>query len=455
MQPDLAPPNMKDLPRRIGLREATSVVVGTMIGAGIFLVPSSIARELGSPVLILVVWLVTGAISFFGALAYAELGAMLPHSGGQYIYIRESYGALPAFVCGWTLFLVIQSGAIAAVSVGCGIYLSYLFPSVPGVVRWAPLVLIGVLTLVNYVGVKSGTVVQQVFTLLKLVGLGLLIGSAWLGRPQGPEVVAGGLTQQGPVPGAGVIGLAMLGCFLAYDGWHYISFIAGEVRDPGHNLPWALVLGVSVVVVTYVLANIAYLRILPFSELAATPHVAASAAERTLGPGGATLVTLTIVLSTIGAANGAILTSPRVYFAQACDGLFFCRMAQVNRRFETPGFAILVQGLWTALLSLSGSYEALFSYVLFASWIFHAMSVFGVVILRRRWPSHPRPYRVWGYPFAPLLFVAFSLWLVVNTLLERPGPSLLGTLIIASGVPAYLLWRRSARQLRSSTQTEK
>src|SRR5262245_26430697 len=183
-----------------------------------------------------------------------------------------------------------------------------------------------------------------------------------------------------------MIGLAMLGCFLAYDGWHYISFIAGEVRDPGRNLPRALALGVSVVTAVYLLANIAYLRILPFAELTATPHVAGSAAERSLGPGGATLVTLTIVISTIGAANGAVLTSPRIYFAQACDGLFFRKMAEINPRFETPGFAIVVQGVWAALLSLSGSYEALFSYALFACWIFHAMSVFGLIILRRRWP---------------------------------------------------------------------
>jgi APA family basic amino acid/polyamine antiporter len=325
---------------------------------------------------------------------------------------------------------------------------------VPGVARWAPVVLIAALTLVNYRGVKKGALVQQIFTALKLGGLGLLIASAWLGRAAAPEA-AGASGPPGGSPGAGAIGLAMLGCFLAYDGWHYISSIAGEVRNPARNLPLALALGVSGVVGIYLLANLAYLRILPFAEFASSARVAASAAERALGPRGAVLVTLTIVLSTIGSANGGILTSPRVYFAQARDGLFFRKMAEVHPRYETPGFAILVQGVWSALLSVSGSYEALFSYALFASWIFHAMAVVGLMILRRRWPSRPRPYRVWGYPVTPLIFAAFSLWLVVNTLVERPGPSLLGMLIIASGIPAYLVWRRAGRQLRSSTQIGK
>jgi APA family basic amino acid/polyamine antiporter len=295
------------------------------------------------------------------------------------------------------------------------------------------------LSLVNYRGVKPGAVVQQVFTLLKLAGISILIASAWLGHAPAPPAV-----REAGLPSASLVGLAMLGCFLAYDGWHFVSFVAGEVRDPARTLPRALALGTGGVVAIYLLANVAYLRILPFEELAGAAHVAAAAAERAIGPAGATLVSLTIVLSTIGAANGAILTSPRIYFAQASDGLFFRSLARIHPRYETPAAAIVVQGVWAVALSLSGSYETLFSYVMFAAWIFHAATVFGLVLLRRRQPDRPRPYRVWGYPVTPLLFVAFSLWLVANTLLERPGPALVGMLIIASGIPAYLLWRRSA-----------
>lgn len=389
---------------------------------------------------ILVVWAVTGVISFFGALAYAELGAMLPHSGGQYVYLREAYGRLPAFLCGWVFFLVIQSGSIATVAVGCGIYLSYLFPSVAGLARWGPVALIVTLTMINYVGVKAGARVQVTFTALKLGGLGLLVASA-LGS--GAPAAWGGAAAGAEHWTAQQLGAAMLACFVAYDGWHVIAFIAGEVRDPKRNLPLALGLGVSAVVAVYVLANVAYFRALPLAEIAATDRVATATAERTLGPMGATIVTLTIVLSTIGAANGSILTAPRIYFAQARDGLFFRKLAEIHPRFETPAFSILTQGAWASLLALSGSYETLFSYVLFASWLIHALAALAVVVLRRKRPELERPYRMWGYPAAPLAFVAFALWFVGTTLAARPVSSLIGCLLIASGVPAYYLWRKT------------
>ncbi|HUQ94006.1 MAG TPA: amino acid permease [Bryobacteraceae bacterium] len=428
---------MQDLPRKLGLLEATSIVVGTVIGAGIFIVPSAIARDLPSAPMILAVWILTGVISFFGALGYAELGAMMPHSGGQYVYLREAYGPLPAFVCGWAFFLVIQSGSIAAVCVGFSLYLSYLLPGIPGLSRWAPVALIAILTFINYRGIKGGAFVQVLFTILKITGLALLIGSAFLHK-SGTGSDWSTSTSAFSVHG---LGLAMLGCFVAYDGWHVIAFIAGEVREPRRNLPLALGLGVLVSLAIYVLANIAYMRLLPLPEIAASERVAATAAERSMGPMGATLMTLTIILSSIGSANGSILTAPRIYFAQARDGLFFRQMAKIHPRFETPHISILIQGVWTSLLALSGSYEALFSYVLFASWLVHAMTVLGVLILRRKRPHVARPYRMWGYPVAPLLFVAFALAFVGNTLAGRPDSSLLGALIILSGVPVYYLWR--------------
>ena len=430
-----------ELSRQLSLLDATCIVIGTTIGVGIFIVPASIARDLPSPAAILAIWIITGIISFFGALAYAELGAMLPHSGGQYIYLREAYGPLAAFVCGWVSFLIVQSGSIAAVSVGFGIYLSYLAPGVPGVSRWAPLALIALFSFINYRGVRWAARTQNVFTALKIGGLAILIGSAFVrSAPTAPmpAAVPAALSMHGVV-------VTLLGCLLAYDGWQYVAFVAGEVRKPSRNIPLALAFGTGAVILLYVLANVAYFRVLPLSLIAASEHVAATAAEQTMGPIGASFVALTVMLSAAGAANGSILTSPRIYFAQARDGLFFRKLAEIHPRFRTPAFSILVQAVWTSILTLSGSYETLFSFVLFAMWLFHAMTVFGVLILRRKAPELPRPYRMWGYPLTPLLFTLFALWFVVNTFVTRPGSSLTGALIVVGGVPIYYLWKRVAR----------
>ena len=434
-------PQTSELPRRLSLFDSICIVIGTTIGVGVFIVPGSIARDLPSPWLILATWAITGVISFFGALAYAELGAMMPDAGGQYVYLREAYGPLTAFVAGWVAFLITQSGSIAAVSMGFGIYLSYLLPHVPGVAYWAPVGVIALFTFVNYRGVRSGARTQNVFTGLKVAGLAVLIGSAFVHRaPAVPmaDAATAPLTVHGLV-------LAMLGCFLAYDGWQYIAFVAGEVREPKRYIPLALTIGTGAVILLYLLANVAYMRVVPLSQIAATEHVAATFAEQTMGSIGATIIALTIMLSSAGAANGAILTSPRIYFAQARDGLFFRKLQEIHPRFRTPAFSILVQGIWTSLLTLSGSYETLFSYALFAMWLFHAMTVFGVIVLRRKYPERPRPYRMWGYPLSPLLFALFALWFVVNTFVSRLGPSLAGALIIAGAVPIYYLWKRKPR----------
>jgi APA family basic amino acid/polyamine antiporter len=439
----ISEPASTDLERTLTLFDATCIVIGTTIGVGIFLVPGSIARSLPSAPWILATWVFTGIVSVFGALGYAELGAMMPASGGQYVYIREAYGSLAAFLCGWVSFLIVQSGSIAAVSVGFGIYLSYLIPRVPGVVTWAPVAVILGFTLVNYRGVRSGARTQNLFTALKVSGLLVLIGSAFLhgGPPpvQAPAAARQALSLNGIV-------VAMLGCFVAYDGWQYVAFVAGEVRDPRRNIPRSLALGCGVVVLLYLLANVAYFRVLPLAGIAATERVAATTAEHTMGALGATLIALTIMFSSAGAANGSILTSPRLYFAQARDGLFFHKLAYIHPRFGTPSFSILVQGLWASLLAATGSYETLISYALFAMWLFHGMTVFGVLILRRRHPGRLRPYRMWGYPLSPLLFTLFSLWLVVNTVVSRPGPSLAGIGIISAGVPIYFYWKRRRAQ---------
>jgi APA family basic amino acid/polyamine antiporter len=432
------------LPRKLGLLDATCIVIGTTIGAGIFLVPSSIARELPSMKLILAIWVVTGVISYFGALAYAELGAMMPRSGGQYVYLYEAYGPFTAFLCGWSSLLVIQSGSIATVAVGFNIYLSFLIPGIPGPSRWAPGALIALLTFINYRGIKAAAITQNVLTFLKVGGLGLLIASAFLNKAPASFEWTSALNALS----VRQVVFVMVASFVAYDGWQYLALVAGEVRDPQRNFPLSLGLGVGAVILIYLLANLAYMKVLTLHEIAAAQRVATTAAERSMGVLGAATVTLTIVLSSAGAANGAIMTSPRIYFAQARDGLFFQKLAEIHPRFETPSFSILVQGAWTTLLALSGSYEMLFSYVMFASWFFHGMTVFGVLILRRKRPDLERPYKMWGYPLAPLLFVGFALWFVLNTLIIRPSSSLIGSLIITSGVPVYWAWQSAMRRLK-------
>jgi APA family basic amino acid/polyamine antiporter len=435
-------PGAAELPRRLSILDSAAIVVGSVIGSAIFIVPNSVAENLPSIPLFLLVWVFTGVLSFFGALAYAELGAMIPATGGQYVYIREAFGPLPAFLCGWAFFLVILSGSIATLAVAFSIYLSYFVPLGAVGAKLVSAALILALTLVNYRGVRQGAAVQLTFTLLKVAGLTILVGSAFLASRH-PGVAAT------PQPGASFpfreFGVAMIACLWAYEGWYCLSSVAGEVKNPQRNVPLALGLGVVIIVTVYLSANLAYLRILPIDEIARSPRVAATVAERTIGSLGASFVSLTILLSIAGAVNGTILTAARVYFAQARDALFFARAGEVHPRYETPGVSLVYHGVWAAILALSGSYELLYSYVIFAAWIFYGMTVTGVLILRRRRPEAPRPYRMWGYPVTPLLFAFVSFWFVLNTLATTPGPSLAGIAIIASGIPVYFYFRSKAR----------
>ncbi len=427
-----------ELPRRLGLFDATTIIVGLVIGSGIFLVPNVVARSLPSAGMILAVWILTGALSFCGALAFAELGAMLPSTGGQYVYLREAYGPLWGFLYGWTLFLVIWSGGIAAMASGFSIYLSYFIPLSPALAKLAAVSLIAVLTAVNYRGVRHGARVQNTFTTLKMAGLAILIASAFLSR----DASAGEWSLAAPGFSWSHFGAAMVACLFSYEGWSAVSFVAGEVEAPQRNLPRSLALGIGITIAVYVLANLAYLRILPVEAIASSERVGTAVAERTIGRYGAGFVSLTILLSIVGAANAGILTGPRVYFAQARDGLFFRWFGFMHPRFETPSFSILMQGLWAAVLVLSGSFQLFLSYAIFGAWVFYGMSVAGVILLRRKHPDCPRPYKMWGYPLTPLLFCAIALGFLVNTIITAPLPSLAGLLLVASGIPFFYLWRR-------------
>ncbi len=423
----------RDLPRRLGMLDATALVIGIVIGSGIFVLPNLIARSLPSAQAIMGVWLAAGVLSFFGALAFAELGAMLPATGGQYVYLREAYGPLCAFVSGWTFMLAVLAGSSAWLAVTFSIYAGYFLPLSATAAKGLSIALIAVLSAINYVGVQEGAWVQRTFTGLKIAGLLVLIGAGLIS----PHTAA---PAGSPPLSAMHFGVAMAACLMAYNGWSYVSFVAGEVRDPQKNLMRSLVLGMAAVAVLYVSANMAYLKVMTIAQIAATERVGADLAMRTMGPIGGTFVSLTVLLSIIGAVNGCILTGARIPFAQARDGLFFARFGEVHPRFQTPGFAILCNGIWTAILVVTGSYETLYSYSILAAWIFYTMSVGAVFVLRSKLPDMYRPYRMWGYPYSLWLFVAVSVWFMADALVTQTRPSLMAFVIVALGGVAYRKW---------------
>lgn len=427
-----------DPPRTLGLLDTVSIVAGTIIGAGIFIVPNLVAKQIASPYPILAVWIFSGMLSLAGALAYAELGAMIPSSGGQYAYLREAFGPLPAFLCGWTFFLVIASAAIAWLATSFSVYLSFFVPL--GIVerKLVAIAMLGLLSVINYRGVKGGAAVQKLLAAAKIAGILLLVGAAlWSPVNHWPQA-------QFVLPSVPQWGLAMVACLLTFDGWVVLGMVAGEVKQPSRNLPLGLLIGVGACIALYVLANFAYLKVLPVAETAQAERVAAHVAGIAIGGGGAAFVSVIVLLSIIGAMNGWILTAPRIYLAQARDGLFFAAFGELHPRYLTPGFSIAVQCAWSALLILSGTYEALGAYVMFAAWLFYGATVLGVIALRRTRPHASRPYRVWGYPLLPLLFAAVAFGFVANSLINEPKPALSATALILAGLPAYYFWRRRA-----------
>jgi APA family basic amino acid/polyamine antiporter len=422
----------------LGLLDSTSIVVGTMIGSAIFLVPSTIAQNIHSVPLILAMWFLAGVASMFGALAYAELGAMMPVSGGQYVYLTQAWGPLWGFLCGWSFFLVARSGATAAIATGFATYLSQLVPMSTTASRGTAAALILALTFVNYRGIRLGATVQNIFTSLKLLGLLLLIGSTLLaaGLPMSSQPVA---NQELSLAR---FGAAMVACIFAYNGWFVIGMVGGEITRPKRNLPRAIILGVSLVTALYLLVNLGYLRTLTISEIAGAQRVAETAAIRSMGALGSTFVALTILASTFGAANSTIMTAPRVYFAQARDGLFFKPFGNIHPIFETPYISLLGSGVWSAILALTGSYSQLVSYATFMFFVFYGMTVAGLIVLRRSHPAADRPYRMFGYPITPVLFIGIAGSITVFAFISAPVTSTIGLLILLAGVPAYYIWVR-------------
>ena len=428
---------MSELRRKLTLFDGAALLVGSVIGSGIFVVPALIARQVPEPGLVIGIWIFSGLLVLCGALTLAELGTMLPQSGGLYVYMGEAYGPFWAFLYGWTIMLVVIPGALAALSTAFILYLKVFIPMSWAVEKAVGIAILLGLAFVNVRGVKQGAGVQNLFTIFKVSGLVALIGLALILQrgsasnflPLLPDHMSGTLLT--------AIGLSMISTLFAYDGWHFVGFVAGEIRDPQRNVPKSIILGVFVVIAIYVSANLAYYFVLGQAQIATSPRVATTAMSAMIGPVGATLISLTILCSTFGAISANVLAGPRVFFAMARDGSFFPQLAKVHPAYDTPANAIWALSIWASVLTLTGGYEHLITMSQFANWIFFTMVVVSVVVLRRRHPEWERPYRVTGYPWTVIVFVLVSSFFVVNTLIESPTSSLMGLGLLVLGVPFY------------------
>jgi APA family basic amino acid/polyamine antiporter len=486
--PPAAPAGEQDFIRGIGPLQAISLVVGPMIGSGIFIVSSDISRQVNAwgPGGLMLVWLLTGAMTLAGALAYAELAAMMPRAGGQYVFLREGLSPAVGFLFGWTLFTVIQTGTIAAVAVAMAKYLAVFFPSLsdsiflslgsirlPGsaeaiplgvsVQRLVAIASIVFLTGINALGVAIGARLQTFLTVIKALALALLVllGIAIFRRA---DVVAANFNST-TFWGTGnwgllmlpAIGAAMVGSLFSADSWNNVTFAAAEVRNPTRNLPRALAIGTGLVTLLYILANVSYLSVLPFAgdangasalargiQHATQDRVASAAVDVMLGSAGAAVMAGLIVISTFGCNAGLVLAGPRVYYAMAEDRLFFRRAGELHPRHRTPVFGLAVQAVWASVLCLSGTYNQLLDYVIFASVLFYFLTTLALFRLRRKRPDLPRPVKAFGYPIVPALYLVAAGALMVILLIKKPLFTWPGLIIVALGIPVYLIWRRSA-----------
>ena len=459
------------LVRALGLWDSTLLVIGLVIGSAVFLVTGGaggVARLLPSPGLLIAGWIAGGVLSFAGALVYAELGAALPRAGGQYLFLREAYGDLTGFLYGWTLFAVIHTGTLAALAVGYARYFGLFVPALGTDRALASFPILGrtfeisagqinavfvivLLSIVNYFGVKEGSLFQGIVTVVKIASfagfmlLGVAIGrGSWSHFATTPAAGAApgavGAATAGFGPGAFI--LSMVAMLWAYEGWNNITFTAGEIKDPQRNLPLSLILGMSAITQIYVGMNLVYVYAMPVGDMFGTETIGEAAAERLFGPFGARLMSLAVLVSVFGCISATVISGPRVFYAMASDGLFFKSIAEVHARHRTPVKAILWQCLWSSALCLSGTYDQLYTFVIFAAVLFYALAGASVIVLRRRHPEWPRPYRTWGYPATPILYVGVCVLVLVNTLVNQPVESGWGLAILACGLPAYFYWKR-------------
>jgi APA family basic amino acid/polyamine antiporter len=450
------------LVRGLSLLDSVLLLVSGIIGSSIFLTARDIAGPLPQPMLFLLVWVIGGVISLFGCVAFAELGSMFPESGGQYVYLREAYGDLVAFLYGWMLFAVANGGSIAALSVAAAAYTGRVFPmvseehvvlSIVGITitraHLFGLVLIALLTYVNVVGLRWGALLQNLSTWTKFIAMAafVILGFA-LGKGDWSHFRSHGVgLTMGlhPAQLISVMGVALIAVFWAYDGWVYITWVAGEVKEPRRNVPLAMVLGVIVVGVIYMAMNVTYLYALPLNEIAQHETIAHAAAAALFSPRAAVWLSLMIAVSCFSAAATCTLSGARVYLAMAQDGVFFKRMAVIHPKWRTPAFSLIGQGVWAALLTVSGRYDQLYTYVIYGMVLSYTLTVIGMFLLRWKRPEIPRPYRCTGYPWLPAIYVLVGAAWTLNTIITRPTEAFWGTAIVLVGVPGYLYWKRSGR----------
>jgi APA family basic amino acid/polyamine antiporter len=443
-----------ELKRDLGAWAAASIVIGTVIGSGIFLVPHDMILRVGKPGWVFVVWIFGGLLTLAGALSYAELAAAIPEAGGEYAYLREAYGPLWGFLYSWTQMWVAKSGSIATLATGFFYYLANFFPSLDNVfyrlplplgqhgapldLHWGQLLAIGLiaaLAWLNYFGVKLGGDVQVAVTAVKVALIaGIIVAGLGFGSPHTAATASAV-----PLTAAGFFA-ALVAALWAYDGWNNVAMVASEVRDPQRNLPRALIGGTLAVIAIYLLANAAYFRVLSPAEVGASPRVAGEMMRRMLGAAGAGGVSIAAMISIFAALNGSILSGARVPYAAARQGYFFRAIARVDEKHRTPGVSILALSAWSALLVLSGSYRQLFTYVIFASWILYGMATAAVIVLRIKRPDLNRPYRTLGYPVVPILFVLVAGVFIISTLWDSPRESIMGIALILLGLPFYAYW---------------
>src|SRR6202166_3337549 len=455
-------PTKPSLVRGLSLLDSVLLLVSGIIGSSIFLTAKDIAAPLPQPMLFLLVWVIGGVISLFGCAAFAELGSMFPESGGQYVYLREAYGDLVAFLYGWMLFSVANGGTIAALSVAAAAYTGQVFPivsqqhvilSVAGITLTRAhvfgLFLIAVLTYVNVIGLRWGTLLQNLSTWTKCAAIAafVVLGFA-VGKGDWSHFRAHGVgLSMGlhPTQLISVMGIALIAVYFAYDGWVYITWVAGEVKEPRRNVPLAMVLGVIVVGVIYMAMNVTYLYALPLTEIAKHETIAHAAAAALFSPHAAVWLSLMIAVSCFSAAATCTLSGARVYLAMACDGAFFRSMAQVHPRWRTPAFSLIGQGIWAAVLTLSGRYDQLYTYVIFGMVLSYTLTVIGLFVLRWKRPDVPRPYRCTGYPVLPAIYILVGVTWTLNTIIQRPTEAFGSAAFVLIGVPGYLYWKRKGR----------
>jgi APA family basic amino acid/polyamine antiporter len=435
----------RTLERTLGLRDLILITVGVVIGSGIFIVPAAVLRQTGGdPAVSMVVWALAGILSLLGALTYGELSATRPEAGGIYVYLRDGFGPFPAFLYGWTLFFVIASGSVATLAVAFTAYLGQLVPLTPVLAKLAALLMIAAIAVINVVGTRRSVSVNTLTTGFKV--LAILVMSVALIVAEKPETAATGtaeapaaLTGWALMSGAGA---ATIGVLWAYEGWQYATFSAGETIRPQRNFPLGIAIGTAALIFIYCFANFAYIAALGPAEAARSNSIAATAVSAVFGAIAGKLIAGAILVSIFSAANTNVLTSPRVFYAMARDGLFFRRLAEIHPHFGTPAIAIVASSLWAAVLALSGTFEQLLTYVIFTGWLFYALAAASIFMYRRRDPEADRPFRVPGYPLTPLLFVLAAAAIVINALFTQTLTAVVGLGIVFLGAPAYLFWKR-------------